>query len=89
MVFRPCLSLFPGLRLPQSQHTQKHRGAPFAPVPVRCGPAGLSPDLGLQPARPAFGSGDTSRQAVSLVTSLTYHDVGGVDVVCAFPTQGR
>ena len=31
----------------------------------------------------------TSWHAISLVTSLTYHDIGGIDVVCAFPTQGR
>lgn len=35
-----------------------------------------------------INSGKTDGQVDSSVMSLTYHNIGCIDVVCAFPTQG-
>lgn len=91
----------PCLRFLQSQHTRKHQRMASSIATVGCGSAGVRPKVYPQVVLPTsaaslkhqnhsvFGVGNTSLQAVSSVTSLTYHDVGGINVVCAFPTQGR
>lgn len=97
MVFAPCTYLLAGFPSPSLHYSTRECCLPsllqvvglpssdLTSVHLGCCPCS---QLLLQAAHSGFGSGNTNWQAVSPATSRTYHDIGGVDVVCAFPAQG-